>query len=488
MSTAHLAEQAIRNRPEHANLENDTYMYGGEAVGRPVEALDLKEEYRIRELVTTFGAHVERKFQNDPESLTKAEVVLLDLRNKPQEQAYSPREMAGLYLSLRYMSGQIEDPESTISQERKYHTDPDREVQREAMLNDIEKLRESMFFKLTGLDKGRPELKLPTKKEQTGFINTLKLIDGALREASARDPDKWYRRLAWARKLTKQGDSLMNRFITSRGGEETKSAETLDAEHATEIATVEAERRKFFESHTDFLTLEQDIQAHTKGAWKKVIDELKAQGQLSTNEANDILNAADPEAELRRKITGRGSGAKRNAIIRQVGREAIAPAMEKRYTKELDALAAQAAERELPIDQVEFEDNLIEIEEAIRAKQIQLDDEQSKRNPNRQVKNRLQREIDALEKRRKAAEAALNLADPTMEKKLREPKNRSLQAISRLMPGIPEADIEAELASALDITGPPAGRKAGIERALKNKNSISIWALIVQMLFGMSKK
>ena len=118
MSNAELARQAIENRQDRFEA-TEAYRYGGEE-GSEVLPINEEQVKTAENLIKRFGVSIERKLQNDPENLTQAEVILLDLQKKPEGEPYSPHEMAGLYLVMRHMEGELNNPNSAISQERQF--------------------------------------------------------------------------------------------------------------------------------------------------------------------------------------------------------------------------------------------------------------------------------------------------------------------------------------------------------------------------------
>lgn len=481
MPNQELAEQAMANRPEDVkNLENETFYYGGETMGRAVEALSSEEQETARDMVLMFGSHIERKYNQDPESLSKPEIILLNLRNKPAGEAYTPHEIAGLYLATRYMEGQLQDPESSISQERNFGKgDAARDAMRDGMLTQMENLQGSMFWKLTGLDKDRG---LEVPKEETGKWAAIKKLDGNLRAASRRNPNNTLVKILGKTTFSSGGESIINRALKASGGEGTKSSERL----AQEKADVVKKREQFVKDHPELLLINQDVEKTEGAAWKVILDDLVKNGEITRANADAIMKADDAEKELRTVIKGRGSTARRAQIVNRVNHKTVDLSVERHYVGDLDKLAQQAAERSLisENERVDIEESLDDIDDAIKQKQQQLSNERGRRGGARPgQEKKIQDEITALEARRAASEAILKVVDGKAEKQLRKRENKSVEKIAKLygMQG-QEKQLEKHLMKELDAKNP-----AELEKKLKQNSSLSLFALIMQIVYGMSK-
>lgn len=500
MANRNLAEQALANRPEQENKENETYHYGGETLGRSVEALSDDEVQSAHDMVTMFNSTIERKYRQDPDSLSKAEVVLLNLGNKQPGEAYSPHEMAGLYMAMKYMEGQLEDPASDISKERNFGSDPERDKMRDAMLEKSEALQKSMFWKLTGIDKDRG-LEIPAEESGMGekIANrlSLKKMDGALREWSARHPNlSWAARVIPNKAATSKvartlgasgttlaaGESSMNRFITSRGGDETKSYGRLRFEQVTAI---EGERTKLEDDHRDLLLLEKDIEANVASSWRALV----TSKELSKAQVDAILASDDAEKELAKQIPGRSAAviAQREAILRKVNGGAVERAMEKQYFAELDQLAEQAASREVPADIESLEDSVETIDAKIKQKEDELHAERTR--VDRKGKSigargaqekKLEDEIKALKAQRSAAQSAVRLSDPKTEKELRSSKNKNVAELAK-MSGIDKAELQKQLEKEYGVSG-----EANVNKELAKQGSIGLFGMLMKLLMSMA--
>lgn len=445
-----LVRAALSRRHSGTEQEGSTLEYGGDE-RRPVEPLDDEDDIRAKQLLNQYGAIVEQLQREDPEQLQPHHAIIVNLLAKDPTQPFTPSELAGLYVAFNKMEYEYRDDNSAVSKIRGYGrlpipqraSDP-REQERQQNIEDLEGLREEIFWHLTGFQETRPELEMPEDPDI---------------------PNGMFHRI----------------FFSGR-------IQRMEADHEAEIRRVERAREDFYRDNQDMFTMSRFMEKQGNKAFSSVLS-AEITG-ITPDEIEKILalpSQATAEAVIARKLRASGiaaAEARRRAheIYMSAEKKGTEMALETHFMSEMDELVEEAIAESLPTDPTSLASEISDLEKQIRADTTK----KNNRSTSPAEKTMLENKIKENERRLKAARSLQKLSKPGQEKQFKDPTKKTANKIAALAGVDPSnaTEYSAFTDGLGEMLGLPTGfSEADINNAMKGKDSVSFMQMLFELLF-----
>lgn len=449
MSNA-LVQAALNRRHGGAEREQTTLEYGGDE-RRPVEPLSDEDDIRAKQLLSEYGAIVEQLQREDPDQLQPHHAIIVNLLAKDPTEAFTPSELAGLYVAFHKIQAEYEDDNSAVSKIRGYGrlpvtqraNDP-REKERKQNIDDLEGMREEIFWHLTGFQETRTNLQMPDDPQ----------IDRSL----------------WRRV-----------FFNGRIRQE-------EADHASAVKKVEDARDDFYRDNQDMFTMSRFMDKQADKALASTLQgELSGLAQADIDNIVNQPNRTTAEAVIAQKVraieglTGQAARDRAKEIYEKAMRRETSLALETHFMKEMDSLVEDVLAESMPTDPRSLASEISALE-----KKIEEDTRKIKPSTAQAEKDLLNGHIKENKRKLQAAKNLQRLAKPGQEKQFKDPAKRTAQQVARLAGINPtnatEFDpLKAELGEMFEL--PSGFTDADLGTALAKTDSVSFMQMLFELLF-----